>query len=320
MKLGEQIVKVLMVQHPHSFQQHDFPPLVMALGFFDGVHLGHRKVIETAKATAVKKSWKSAVMTFDPHPSVVLSQENRPVEYITPLREKIDLISEQGIDYLFIIRFTSSFANLDPAQFVQQYLIDVNVRHVVAGFDFTYGKYGKGTMDTLPNHGMGMLEVTTVAKMEESNEKISSTSIRQRLREGETASVASFLGRYYETKGTVIHGEKRGRQLGFPTANIRLNDDYIIPKPGVYAVRLLVNGRWEKGVCNIGYKPTFHAPGQSQLSIEVHLLNFKRSIYGEEVIVEWRRRIRDEKKFHSLDDLKAQIANDIAKASNFLNE
>lgn len=308
-----------MVQHPHSFQQHDFPPLVMALGFFDGVHLGHRKVIKTAKAKAVHNGWKSAVMTFDPHPSVVLSQENRPVEYITPLKEKIDLISRLGIDYLFIVRFTSAFANLDPARFVQQYLIDLNVRHVVAGFDFTYGKYGKGTMDTLPRHGMGMLKVTAVAKMEENDEKISSTSIRKMLREGETESVVSFLGRHYETKGTVIHGEKRGRQLGFPTANIQLDGDYLIPKAGVYAVRLFVNGRWEKGVCNIGYKPTFHDTGKSHLSIEVHLLNFNRSIYGEEVVVEWRHRIRDETKFHSLEDLKTQIANDIEKASNFLD-
>lgn len=307
-----------MVQHPHTFQQHDFPPLVMALGFFDGVHLGHRKVIETAKAAAVNSGWKSAVMTFDPHPSVVLSQENRPVEYITPLKEKTDLISKLGIDYLFIVRFTSSFANLDPAQFVQQYVIDLNVRHVVAGFDFTYGKYGKGTMDTLPHHGMGILQVTTVTKMEEGNEKISSTAIREMLREGDTESVITFLGRYYETKGTVIHGEKRGRQLGFPTANIQLDEDYIIPKPGVYAVRLFVNGRWEKGVCNIGYKPTFHDPDQSHLSIEVHLLQFKRSIYGEEVTIEWRHRIRNEKKFHSLEDLKAQIASDIVRASDFL--
>jgi riboflavin kinase/FMN adenylyltransferase len=307
-----------MVHHPHTFKQHDFPPLAAALGFFDGVHLGHRKVIETAKETAGQMNWKSAVMTFDPHPSVVLSQENRPVEYITPLREKKALISELGIDYLFIVRFTSSFANLDPAQFVQQYLIGLNMRHVVAGFDFTYGKYGKGTMETLPRHGMGMLEVTTVAKMEKNSEKISSTSIRKMLREGKTGSVFPFLGRYYETKGTVVHGEKRGRLLGFPTANIRLDEDYIVPKPGVYAVRLFVSGRWEKGVCNVGYKPTFHSPGQSHLSIEVHLLNFKRSIYGEEVTIQWRQRIRDEKKFQHLEDLKAQIGNDIQKAADFL--
>lgn len=310
-------MKVLMIQHPHSLQKNDFPPLSVALGFFDGVHEGHKSVIQTAKKNADKHGVKSAVMTFDPHPSVVLSQEGEAVEYITPLEDKIEIISGLGIEYLLIVRFTSAFASLQPAEFVQQYLIDLNVRYVTAGFDFTYGKYGKGTMETIFEHGQGKLQVITVPKLEKYNEKVSSTRIRKLLRAGRTEEVCGLLGRYYTIKGTVIHGEKRGRLLGFPTANIRLNDDYIVPREGVYAVRMLVNNRWENGVCNVGYKPTFHEPGKVGLSIEIHLLHFDRSIYGEEVTIEWRLRIRDEQKFDHLDQLKEQILKDKQTAERF---
>lgn len=313
-------MKVIMIQHPHSHQKNEFPPLAVALGFFDGVHEGHRSVILTAKKTADEHGLKSAVMTFDPHPSVVLSQKGGAVEYITPLEDKIEFISGLGIDYLFIVRFTSAFASLQPSEFVEQYLVDLNVRYVTAGFDFTYGKYGKGTMETLPEDGQGKLQVITVPKLEKTDEKVSSTRIRNLLRDGRTEEVRDLLGRYYTTKGTVIHGEKRGRLLGFPTANIRLNNDYLVPKKGVYAVRMLVNNQWEKGVCNVGYKPTFHKPGQMELSIEIHLIDFDRSIYGEEVTIEWRLRIRDEQKFDHLDHLKRQILLDKQTAERFFQE
>ncbi|RST75523.1 bifunctional riboflavin kinase/FAD synthetase [Siminovitchia acidinfaciens] len=313
-------MKVIMIQHPHTLQKNDFPPLAVALGFFDGVHEGHKNVIRTAKKTAERHGVKSAVMTFDPHPSVVLSQKGGSVEYITPLEDKIDYIEGLGIDYLLIVRFTSAFAGLEPSEFVQKYLIDLNVKYVTAGFDFTYGKYGKGTMDTLSTDGQGKLQVITVPKLEKNQEKVSSTLIRKLLRAGRTEDVHKLMGRYYTTKGTVIHGEKRGRLLGFPTANIRLNDDYIVPKEGVYAVRMQVNGQWENGVCNIGHKPTFHAPGQIELSIEIHLLHFDRSIYGEEVTIEWRLRIRDEQKFDGLDQLKEQILKDKQTAERFFEE
>lgn len=309
-----------MIQHPHSFQKNDFPPLAVALGFFDGVHEGHKSVILTAKKTAEQHGIKSAVMTFDPHPSVVLSQEGGTVEYITPLRDKIDFISGLGIDYLFIVRFTSAFAGLQPAEFVQQYLIGLNAQYVTAGFDFTYGKYGKGNMETISKDGQGKLQVITVPKLQKDEEKVSSTLIRKLLREGKPEEVHGLMGRYYTTKGTVIHGEKRGRLLGFPTANIRLSDEYIVPKAGVYAVRLLVNKQWENGVCNVGYKPTFHEPGKMEQSIEIHLIDFDRSIYGEEVTIEWRLRIRDEQKFDHLDQLKAQILKDKETAKQFFQE
>lgn len=310
-------MKVVMVQHPHSYSQEVFPPLVMALGFFDGVHLGHQEVIRIAKEIADEKQFKSAVMTFDPHPSVVLGGKGNSINYITPLKDKIDLIAELGIDYLIIVRFTSLFASLEAPKFVRDYLINLHVRHVVAGFDFTYGKYGKGTMETLPLHSEGAFQITTVSKKEEYQKKISSTSIRKLLHDGKVEKASTLLGRNYTIKGTVVHGEKRGRLIGFPTANIRQNDDYLIPHTGVYAVRVLVNGEWTEGVCNVGYKPTFNDPDQTTLSIEVHLIDFDRSIYGEEVTVEWHKRIRDEQKFNGIDELKEQIFQDKEETTSF---
>ncbi|PKR87100.1 bifunctional riboflavin kinase/FAD synthetase [Heyndrickxia camelliae] len=305
-------MKVLTIHHPHSFTKADFPPLVMALGYFDGIHLGHQKVILTAKNIAEEHGWKSAVMTFDPHPSVVLSSKHKHVEHITPLEEKVRLIEQLGIDYLIIVRFTSSFASLDPQDFVNQYIVGLHVQHVVAGFDFTYGKFGKGTMETMKLHANNQFACTTVDKFAQpdSEEKVSSTLTRKHLSEGDVTGAYHLLGRYYRTAGIVVHGEKRGRQIGFPTANIKLNGEYIIPKNGVYAVKLFVNNKWFIGVCNIGVKPTFKNPDEYQRSIEVHIINFDQSIYGEEVVVEWHKRIRDEKKFDGIEALKSQIVND----------
>lgn len=310
-------MKVIMIHHPHTYSKSDFPQLAMALGFFDGVHKGHEKVIKAAKKIAQENNWKSAVMTFDPHPSVVLGKQNKSIQYITPLQDKIKLISALGIDYLFIVRFTSAFAKLPPEKFAIDYLAELNVKHVVAGFDYSYGRFGKGTMETLPDHAQGSFTVTTVAKIEENEAKVSSTAIRHLLSDGSMMQAKDLLGRFYVTKGTVIHGEKRGRTIGFPTANIQLNSDYIIPKTGVYAVQLLVAGNWTKGVCNIGYKPTFNDPEKSQLSIEVHILDFNESIYGEEVELQWHMRIRDEQKFNGIEELKAQISRDKTTAENY---
>ncbi|WP_307256315.1 bifunctional riboflavin kinase/FAD synthetase [Oikeobacillus pervagus] len=309
-----------MIHHPHSFEKEDFPQLVMALGFFDGVHLGHQQVINKAKKIADQKGIQSAVMTFDPHPSVVLGRKQKHVHYITPLEEKKRIISEMGIDYLFIIRFTSDFAALEPQAFVDQYIINMNVQHVVAGFDYTYGKFGKGTMSTLPEHSRDAFSYTVVNKYEIDNEKVSSSRIRKLLNEGETVEVIPLLGRPFQISGTVIHGDKRGRTIGFPTANIGIDSDYLIPKTGVYAVKIQVNQQWYEGVCNLGYKPTFQKPDEPSLSIEVHILDFDHSIYGEEVQVQWFQRIRDERKFNGINGLITQIEIDKQTALCFFEK
>ncbi|HJV32067.1 MAG TPA: bifunctional riboflavin kinase/FAD synthetase [Bacillales bacterium] len=299
-----------MLDFPHQLKKNEIPPLAIALGYFDGVHLGHQKVILEAKRSALEKGLKSAVMTFDPHPSVVLKKTNEPIHYITPLKDKIRIIEDLGIDYIFVVHFTEEFSNLLPQEFVDQYIIGLHVKHVVAGFDYSYGRMGKGTMETLPFHSRGEFTSHIVPKLVNGNDKVSSTLIRNRLNEGNMAELKALMGKNYTTIGTVVHGDKRGRTIGFPTANVDLDDDYIIPPLGVYAVRMKLNGEWINGVCNVGYKPTFNKEATIKPSVEIHLLDFDGDIYGREVEIEWIQYLRKEQKFSSIDELVKQIQKD----------
>jgi riboflavin kinase / FMN adenylyltransferase len=313
-------VKTVYLTHPHYYKREELPPTVMAFGYFDGVHRGHQKVIQTAVQIAAEKQLKSAVMTFHPHPSVVLGKKEQHVEYITPLEEKEKLIQQLGVDFLYIVNFDPDFANLLPQQFVDHYIIGLNVQHVVAGFDFTYGRLGKGTMETLPFHSRGMFEQTTVEKFVYDHEKVSSTKIRQLLRAGNVEALPFLLGRFYTIEGTVIDGEKRGRTIGFPTANIEVEKEYIIPPVGVYAVQLFVDGHWHEGVCNIGFKPTFHMKKKDKPTIEVHIFHFQKEIYGQKVIIQWHKRLRDERKFSSVEELINQIKKDKQEAIEYFEK
>lgn len=288
----------------------------MALGYFDGVHLGHQQVIQEAKIQAKERSLKTAVMTFDPHPSVVLGKNKKHVHYITPLSQKVTIIEDLGVDYLFIVHFTGQFANLLPQEFIDQFVIGLNVQHVVAGFDFTYGRMGKGTMETLLFHSRDRFTCSIVPKLTDGGQKVSSTRIRNLLNEGKTDELSTLLGRFYTTSGVVIHGDKRGRTIGFPTANIELHNDYIIPPSGVYAVRMKVNDTWHDGVCNVGYKPTFNKEAVT-LSVEVHLFDFNQEIYGAIVTIEWHQYLRTEQKFSRIDELVSQIEKDKQDTINY---
>ncbi|MBD7936679.1 MULTISPECIES: bifunctional riboflavin kinase/FAD synthetase [Cytobacillus] len=302
-------MEVIKIVHPHNHTKDSWPPLSIALGFFDGVHLGHQKVIQNAKDKADEQGIKSAVMTFDPHPSAVLGDPQEQIRYITPINEKIKIVAKLGIDYLFIVHFSKAFANLDPEAFIDQYIIDLNVSHVTAGFDYTYGKFGKGTMDTMKTHAKGNFSTTTIPQLKRDNAKISSSLIRTYLKEGSVEKIPPLLGRYYTVTGPVVQGDQRGRQLGFPTANVAVSEEFITPPTGVYAVRIFVQGKWWRGVCNLGYKPTFHDDLKAP-SIEVHIFDFDQDIYGEEVEVEWHQHIRDERKFNGIEALIEQIAKD----------
>ncbi|WP_160719956.1 bifunctional riboflavin kinase/FAD synthetase [Bacillus sp. USDA818B3_A] len=302
-------MEVLRLSYPIDTANKELPPLAMALGYFDGVHRGHQQVILEAKNQAERKGLASAVMTFDPHPSVVLGKNTKHVHFITPLSEKVKIIEELGIDYLFIIEFTPEFAHLLPQEFIDQFVIGLKVQHVVAGFDFTYGRMGKGNMETLPFHSRDQFTFSVIPKFVQGDEKVSSTRIRRLLSEGEIIELKVLLGRFYTTSGTVVHGDKRGRTIGFPTANVDMEDEYIIPPVGVYAVRLRVNNRLYEGVCNVGYKPTFNKE-LLKLSVEVHLFEFNEDIYGQEVEIEWHLYLRKEQKFAGINELVAQIEND----------
>jgi riboflavin kinase / FMN adenylyltransferase len=308
-------VELIKLNHPHGYKIEDFPAMAIALGYFDGVHLGHQQVIGEAKKVAEANGIKSAVMTFDPHPSVVLGKSIQHIEYITPLEEKARLIEAMGVDYLFVITFSTEFSGLLPQEFVDQYIIGLNVRHVVAGFDYSYGKMGKGNMETIQFHSRSKFDFTVVSKLSTTqDEKVSSTLIRGFLRDGKVDEMLHLLGRYYTTKGIVINGERRGRTIGFPTANVLMDEEYILPPTGVYAVKIKVDGKWHEGVCNVGYKPTFHQEKKAKPSIEVHIFNFNKEIYGESAIIEWHLRLRSERKFEGIQQLVAQIEKDKQEA------
>mgnify|MGYP001407035516 FL=1 len=308
-------MKTINLQHPHGLNRDELQNTVAALGYFDGVHLGHQKVIQTAKAIADENKWQSAVMTFHPHPAVVLGKADR-IPAITPLAEKEKAINKLGIDILYVVRFDEAFSRLSPQQFIEDYIVELSIKHVVAGFDYTYGRFGKGTMATMQTDARGRFDVTTVEKVEKDNEKISSTLIRSMIGSGEVEKLPQYLGRYYEMSGTVITGEKRGRTIGFPTANLSVSSEYVFPKKGVYAVKVKYENRSYNGVLNIGYKPTFH-DHLPEPSIEVHILDFDQEIYGERLVIEWRKRLRDEKKFNSAEELIEQIKKDKREAEAY---
>nr|WP_237730333.1 bifunctional riboflavin kinase/FAD synthetase [Bacillus halotolerans] len=296
--------------HPHHLIKEEQPKSVMALGYFDGVHLGHQKVIGTAKQIAEEKGLTLAVMTFHPHPSHVLGRDREPKDLITPLEDKISQIEQLGTEILYVVKFNEVFASLTPKQFVDQYILGLNVQHAVAGFDFTYGKYGKGTMETMPVDLDGKADCTMVEKLTEQDKKISSSYIRTALQNGDVELANVLLGQPYFIKGIVIHGDKRGRTIGFPTANIGLNNSYIVPPTGVYAVKAEINGEIYNGVCNIGYKPTFYEKRPEQPSIEVNLFDFDQEVYGAAIKIEWYKRIRSERKFNGIQELTEQIEKD----------
>ncbi|RUL55759.1 riboflavin biosynthesis protein RibF [Lysinibacillus antri] len=311
-------MNVVHLKYPHELNPlQQSSAYSLAVGFFDGVHKGHQAVIKAAMEKAQELNIESAVMTFDPHPSIVLGGRKEQIFYITPLQQKIAILEGLGVENVFVVNFTSDFAKLSPEEFIQYFIRDLNVKHVTAGFDFSFGKFGQGNMDTMKELSNGDYGVTVIDKQADDVEKISSTRIREYLKAGDMEGAAKLLGRAFKVPGIVIQGDKRGRTIGFPTANIQPHEGSFIPRTGVYAVRLKVQNKWYNGVCNVGYRPTFKNPDDKQLSIEVHILDFNKNIYGEDVTIGWEKHLRNEQKFDGIDSLKAQIEKDKNEAIEY---
>lgn len=313
----EGFMKTYRLYYPNDLSIEN-EPIALALGFFDGLHLGHQQVIDTMIEIAEEKGLKKAVMTFDPHPSVVLNPKMRRTTYITPLKEKEEMLKAKGIDYLFVVNFSSDFAALSPDTFVKEYLISNNVKEVIAGFDFSYGQYGKGSITTLKTYDE--FNTTKVLPINENEEKISTTKIRELLLSNKLEEANKILGRPYQINGVVVQGEKRGRTIGFRTANIEPSGPFLLPSLGVYAVTMTIGAddTIYRGVASIGKKPTFHE--DYKVTIEVHLIDFDRTIYGEEVSVYLHNYLRGEKKFDGLDDLIEAMTIDKENAIQLLEK
>jgi riboflavin kinase/FMN adenylyltransferase len=312
-------VKIINVKHPYQINQLPNEDCVLVLGFFDGIHLGHQKVIQEGYQIAKLKGLKLALMTFKQHPSVVF--KNIPadeVKYLASLKQKERLLADLGVDYLFEIDFTKEFASLAPQKFVDEYLVGFKAKVVVTGFDYTYGPKEIADVAHLPQYAHERFEIVTVPKKELRGEKISSTRIRKQLAKGNMEEIEELLGRPYEIEGTVVHGEARGRTLGYPTANVEVPGSTHLPRVGVYTCRILVRGQWYDGMASIGHNDTF-GPGR-KLTIEVNILDFDQDIYGEWVQVQWCHFIRPMVKFSGLAEIIEQLAKDKADTMEYFKE
>ena len=308
----------ITVHYPASFPIDGMPESgqVLAIGEFDGLHLGHREVIRRAVETARKRRLPAAIMTFHPHPREVLGHEQY-MTHITPLQEKLDLFEQAGVDVAYIVTFDSAFSQVSPSQFVNDMLVRLQVDTVVVGFDFRFGHKGGGDANALRELADGRFAVEVVSPCHMDGVKVSSTLIRNCLEQGDVSRVQQLLGRYYSLTGKVVHGAKRGRLIGYPTANIEPDGPFIVPANGVYAIRLYWMGQPYSGVMNIGTKPTFEGDS-TRRTLEAHLFDFSQTIYGESVKVELVAFIREERKFPSVDDLIAQIRRDADEAKALL--
>ncbi|MFC3040340.1 bifunctional riboflavin kinase/FAD synthetase [Virgibacillus xinjiangensis] len=308
-------MRTFELKYPHSFEQGELPETVSAVGFFDGVHQGHQKVIETAVIEARERGMESAVITFHPHPSVVLKGADQ-VKYLTTLKEKQEIMEQMDVDRLYIIRFNKELSSLSPQQFVDHFIIGLNIRHMVAGFDYSFGHKGQGSMDNLENYTRGFFTHTTVDKVTMDSEKVSSSRIRKLLVSGEMEQANELLGRPFILEGLVIHGDQRGKEIGYPTANLQVDHDSLLPKPGIYAVKVNYKGATHYGMANIGTNPTFTAE-REDLSIEVNILDYDNDLYGEMLQVEWYRYIREEERFNGVKELVERIAQDEREIRSF---
>lgn len=289
----------------------------MVIGQFDGVHLGHASVIDYGIRLARRLGISASVMTFDPNPKEVLGKGDYE-GYLTPLAIKEEILRSMGVDTLYVAEFNHAFATVTPEQFYEQMLVPLQVQTAVVGFDFHFGHRGAGTPELLRELGQDTLSVETVPAFLLEDSKVSSSAIRRALRGGDVAHAALLLGRPYQIRGTVVDGDKRGRTIGFPTANLQLNEQYVVPRPGVYAVRVMADGAWRPSVMNIGFKPTFQT-GETRPSFEAHLLDFQGDLYGQQLAVELVDYIRDERKFGSIDELVTQITTDAQTARQILS-
>ncbi|MES2571856.1 MAG: bifunctional riboflavin kinase/FAD synthetase [Verrucomicrobiota bacterium] len=288
-------------------------PVVLAIGVFDGVHLGHRAVIERALADARQANGTAVVATFDPHPIRILRPEHAP-RLLTSTEHKTRLIRALGIEHLLILPFTTAFAATPPEHFIRELANACRpLREICVGHQWSFGKGRAGNLELLERLGKELgFEEVGVHAVEIDGQIVSSTLIRKAVEAGDLDTARRFLGRPYTVLGTVVEGDRLGRTIGFPTANLWAHNEQFPPN-GVYAVDVSRTAQTLRGVANIGVRPTI-ANASGQRVIEVHLFDFDADIYGEDLELTFRRFLRPEKKFASLDDLRAQITHDAAQA------
>jgi riboflavin kinase/FMN adenylyltransferase len=291
---------------------------VVTTGTFDGVHVGHRKIINRLNETAKKIGGESVLLTFHPHPRMVLFPDNHGLELITTMDEKIKLLEEAGVQNLIIHPFTKEFSRTTSLDFIRDILVDkLGTSVLVIGYDHHFGRNREGSFEHLRESGpLYGFQVEEISVQDVDDVAVSSTKIRKALQDGDVLTASRYLAHPYQLCGTVIHGDKLGREIGYPTANIQVDDETkVIPANGVYACYVYVGENKFGGMLNIGNRPTVN--GQMR-RIEVNIFEFGEELYGQQLVLELKDRIRDERKFENLEELKKRLAIDKNLAEGIL--
>ncbi|NEM97486.1 bifunctional riboflavin kinase/FAD synthetase [Pontibacter burrus] len=300
----------------------DFPVLsfpVVTSGTFDGVHVGHQKILQRVMERARQHNGQSVVITYWPHPRLVLFPEDNDLRLLSTIDERIEHLRSFGIDYLLIIPFTKDFSRTSSRSFISDILVKaLHTKVLVIGYDHRFGKNREGSFEHLKaQKGKYGFEVEEIPREDIDNIGVSSTKIRKALETGDLETATSYLGRYYSLTSVVVEGNKLGRTIGYPTANLAIPHSHkLIPANGVYAVWATIDGERYPGMMNIGVRPTIDG---AHLTMEVHLLNFDQDIYGQTITVSFVSYLRDEQRFNGLDALKAQLVKDKAATAKALS-
>ena len=292
-------------------------PSVITIGTFDGVHIGHTKIINQLITISLKNNLTSILLSFFPHPKMVLQNDNE-LKLINTIQEKEGLLNSLNLDYLIIKEFTKEFSRLSALEFVRDILVNkLNAKHIIIGYDHHFGRNRTANIEQLKEFGeLYDFKVTEILAQDIDDIAISSTKIRKALINGEIKLANKFLGYNFFFNGDVVHGNNIGKTISFPTANIKVDQPYkLIPKNGVYIVKTIIDNQTTFGMMNIGYNPTFNG---KQKSIEIHFLNFNKNIYHKNLTIEMIMRIRNEIKFNSVEDLKKQLEQDKLSTLNYI--
>lgn len=303
----------------HTLKTYPKSPSVITIGTFDGVHIGHQKIIKRLQNIAQKENLQSVILTFFPHPRMVL-QHSTNLKLLNTIDERQDILTSLGLGHLIIKKFTKEFSKLSAEHYVNDILVDgLNAKQIIIGYDHRFGKNRRADINDLITFGSQyQFKVEEISVQDIEEVAVSSTKIRTSLNRGDITTANAFLGYNYFLTGTVVKGKQIGKQIGFPTANIYIKEDYkLIPKNGVYVVKSYIENSLFYGMMNIGTNPTVDGSHQS---IEVHFFEFNQNLYNKKLKIEMIKRLRDERKFDSLESLKSQLIKDKEDALNFIKK
>jgi riboflavin kinase/FMN adenylyltransferase len=293
---------------------------VVTIGSFDGVHMGHQKILKRLTESARDIGGETVILSFFPHPRMILHPEDVNIKMITTVEERSELLEKHHIDHLIITPFTRDFSNLSPEEYIKQVLVDqIGTKRIVVGYDHRFGKNREGSLKDLQRLGVVYgFEVEEIPEQDINDVAVSSTKIRHAILNGDVKTANDFLGYPFQINGKVVKGDQLGRKLGYPTANLFVEQSYkLIPSDGIYAVTVLINEKEYKGMCYIGSRPTING---MRRNIEVNIFDFEQDIYWQNISLIFRQFIRPDATFNSLEELKVQIGKDKESVLDVLNK